>query len=128
MASIKDALTGYVRVIKFLPSGTKPDGKTIDPNQADKNLIQEVFEGYFEKGGVSKEARYGRWFTGSVCYLGYFSFDTDNTQYRFLGKGLNYKADGQQDVNQEGIFNLSLTTPSTKKKIIDFRENELPPS
>ena len=75
MGDLAEALSGYVRVIKFLPTGTSPDGKTIDPNQPGKNTILEVFEGYYEKGGVSKDPKYGRWFNGDSCYLGFFSYD-----------------------------------------------------
>ena len=113
MADLVDALTGYVRVIKFLPTGTTPDGKTIDPNQPAKNTIQEVFEGYWENGGVSKDPKYGRYFTGDTCYLGFFSYDTKNLDYRFLGLGLNWKADGQHEVTTEGIYNLAIDAPVT---------------
>ena len=128
MSDLLPVLNGYVRVVKFLPSGLKPDGKTIDPDAPETNLIQEIFEGYFENGGVSKTAKYGRWFKGDACYLGFFSYDeTSNTDYRFLGKGLQYKSDGELVSDSEGIYNTkSLDTPVTQKQILDFRTNELP--
>lgn len=124
----KALLTGYVRVIKFLPSGFKPDGTTIDPSKADSNLLQEVFEGYFENGGMSKEAHYGRWFkNGEDCFLGYFSYDQVNTDYRFLGKGLHYKSSGELVSGSEGLYKVTLfDSPATAKTIVDFRTNELP--
>ena len=88
MEDLVPVLNGYVRAITFLPSGYKPDKKTIDPNAPETNLIIDIFEGYFENGGVSKTPRYGRWFKGDACYIGYFSYDQYNTYTRFLGKGL----------------------------------------
>jgi hypothetical protein len=105
--SLASLLTGYVRVYKFQPFGTKEDGSP-DPSQVDQNLIQEVFEGYFEQGGVSKTPHYGRWFkNGDTCFLGFFSFEQDNQDYRFLGKGMQYKSDGQLVNGSEGIYAIT---------------------
>jgi hypothetical protein len=62
MEDLAPLLNGYVRAITFMPLGFKVDKKTVDPNAAETNLIIEIFEGYYENGGVSKESRYGRWF------------------------------------------------------------------
>lgn len=73
LESVIPHLTGYVRVIKFIPFATK-DGNP-DPSQVDENQIEEVFEGYYIEGGVSKEPKYGRWFkNGDTCYIGFFSY------------------------------------------------------
>lgn len=104
---LKSLLTGHVRVYKFQPFATKEDGSQ-DPSKADQNEIQEVFEGYFEQGGVSKTPNYGRWFKNDViCYLGYFSYGQDNQDYRFLGKGIQWNSDGQRVNGYEGIYSLT---------------------
>ena len=126
-ADFNEHLTGYARVIKFLPSGTKPDGKTIDPNLPDNNNPQSIFEGYWEKGGMSEDAHYGRYYKNGECRIGYFSFEQSNESYRFLGKGLRYKSDGELVTGSEGLYKVDIAdTPFTQKTIEDFRENEIP--
>jgi hypothetical protein len=126
LEDVASLLTGYVRLIKFLPTAEK-DGKP-DPSQKDQNEIQEVFEGFFQAGGPSKDARYGRWFkNGVTCYLGFFSFDQDNMDYRFYGKGLQYTSSGQLVDGTEGIYEVTaMDKPKNTEVIKDFIENQAP--
>lgn len=64
---------------------------------------------------MSKEPHYGRWFVnGDTCYLGYFSFEDDNQEKRFSGKGMRWSGDGELIPGSEGLYTISnMDNPAT---------------
>jgi hypothetical protein len=70
--------------------------------------------------------KFGRYFlTNSLCYIGYFTYETNEKDFFLYGKGMiiNGKTDVIED---EGLFIYSRTEPQVRQEIEDFNLNLLP--
>ena len=120
-SKIRQYLHGYVRDIYY----TSHDPE-LDPRNTGANRIIYIYEGFYQNGKLSKdleEIKFGRWFqTDSKCYIGYFTYDQQERDFLFFGKGMII--DGSRDVIlQEGLYNRSLGDPQEYQIIEDFKYN-----
>ena len=86
-SKIRQYLHGHVRDIYY--TSHDPD---LDPRNTGANRIIYIYEGFYQNGKLSKdleEIKFGRWFqTDSKCYIGYFTYDQQERDFLFFGKGM----------------------------------------
>jgi hypothetical protein len=107
-ANIRKYLNGYVRDIYY-----SSHEESFDPKVSEKNRILYIYEGYYENGVLRKDPNesFGRYFlTNTVCYIGYFSYDTNERDFLLYGKGMIIEGSTDK-VLQKGLFVYSRDMP-----------------